>query len=178
MYYVGICNLNLQNIRYLYYVIVRVFDVQRYLPTYLFVIWFWIFLNIFFKLFKSMLWLTWFSFLVWNWFFCLLRVFISSVLQICLQLLWRILVVRLFLIARLARSDPRNHFSVGKSFVFIYSILVYFVMFSFQVLTCLRIVSIRIILNLNKFRQVWTCSDMFENHMNHNNSYHIESEQV
>ena len=83
-------------------------------------------------------------------------------------------VERLFLIARLARSDPRNHFSVG-TYVSIYSILVYFIMFSFQVLTCLRIVSIRIILNLNKFRQVGTCSDMFENH---NNSYHIESEQV
>ena len=81
-----------------------------------------------------------------------------------------------FLIARLARSDPRNHFSVQKKmFCSIYSILVYFIMFSFQVLTCLRIVSIRIILNLNKFRQVGTCSDMFENH---NNSYHIESEQV
>ena len=48
-------------------------------------------------------------------------------------------------------------------------------MFSFRVLTCLRIVSIRIILNLNKFRQVGTCSDMFENR---DNSYHIESEQV
>ena len=39
----------------------------------------------------------------------------------------------------------------------IYSILVYFIMFLFQVLTCLRIVSIRIILNLNKFRHVQTC---------------------
>jgi len=36
----------------------------------------------------------------------------------------------------------------------IYSILVYFTMFSFQVLTCSRIVSIRIILILNKFRHV------------------------
>ena len=44
-----------------------------------------------------------------------------------------------------------------KMFVSIYSILVYFIIFSFQVLTCLRIVSIHIILNLNKFRQVWTC---------------------
>ena len=34
----------------------------------------------------------------------------------------------------------------------------------------LWIVTIHIILNLNKFRQVWTCSDMFENHMNCNNS--------
>ena len=34
------------------------------------------------------------------------------------------------------------------------------------------------ILNLNNFRHVSTCSDMFENHMNRNNSYHIESEQV
>ena len=80
-----------------------------------------------------------------------------------------------FLIARLARSDPRNHFSVQKKLCAIYSILVYFIMFSFQVLTCLRIVSIRIILNLNKFRKVGTCSDMFENC---NNSCHIESEQV
>ena len=61
-----------------------------------------------------------------------------------------------FLIARLARSDPRNRFSVG-TVLSIYSILVYFIMFSFQVLTCLRIVSIRIILNLNKFRHVQTC---------------------
>ena len=47
-----------------------------------------------------------------------------------------------FLIARLARSDPRNHFSVVKKklFVSIYSILAYFTMFSFRVLTCLRIV--------------------------------------
>ena len=50
-----------------------------------------------------------------------------------------------------------------------------------HVQTCLRIVcivTIHIILNLNKFRQVWTCSDVFENHMNLNNSYHIEFEQV
>ena len=83
-----------------------------------------------------------------------------------------------FLIARLARSDPRNRFSVLKNKKLpraIYSILAYFTMFSFQVLTCSRIVSIHIILNLNKFRQVETCSDMFENH---ENSYHIESEQV
>ena len=33
-------------------------------------------------------------------------------------------------------------------------------------------------LDLNKFRQVSTCSDMFENHMNPNNLYHIESKQV
>ena len=31
------------------------------------------------------------------------------------------------------------------------------------------------ITSLNKFRHVWTCSDMFENR---NNSYHIESKQV
>ena len=62
----------------------------------------------------------------------------------------------ILLIARLARSDPRNRFSVG-TLLSIYSILVYFIMFSFQVLTCLRIVSIRIILNLNKFRHVQTC---------------------
>ena len=61
----------------------------------------------------------------------------------------------LFLIARLARSDPRNSFSSVTNFSrAIYSILVYFVMFSFQAWTCLRIVSIRIILNLNKFRHV------------------------
>ena len=87
--------------------------------------------------------------------------------------------VILFLIARLARSDPRNHFSVlnkKKLPRAIYSILVYFTMFSFPVLTCSRIVSIRIIfMILNKFRHVWTCSDMFKNHIN---SYHIESEQV
>ena len=78
-----------------------------------------------------------------------------------------------------------------------------------QVQTCLRIlwiVTIDIILNLNKFRHVWTCSDMFEHvqtclrivsihiilnlnkfgHVstrsdmfeNRINSYHIESEQV
>ena len=29
-----------------------------------------------------------------------------------------------------------------------------------------------------KFRQVLTCSDMFENPMNHNNLYHVESEKV
>ena len=64
----------------------------------------------------------------------------------------------MFLIARLAQSDLRNHFSVqNKIFCFIYSILVYIIMFSLQVLTC---------------------SDMFENHMNRNNWYHIESEQV
>ena len=89
-----------------------------------------------------------------------------------------------FLIARLARSDPRNSFVVFFFFFSalpcaICSILVYyFVMFSFWVLTCLRIVSIRIILNLNKFRHVSTCSDMFENRMNRDNSYHIKSEQV
>ena len=47
-----------------------------------------------------------------------------------------------------------------------------------HVQTCLRIVTIHIILNLNKFRHVSTCSDMFENCMICNNSYHIESEQV
>ena len=36
-----------------------------------------------------------------------------------------------------------------------------------------RIVSIHSILNLNKFRHVSTCSDMFENCMNHNNLYSI-----
>ena len=74
-----------------------------------------------------------------------------------------------------SKRSKESLFSCKKMFVSIYSILVYFIMFSFQVLTCLRIVSIRIILNLNKFRQVGTCSDMFENC---NNSYHIESEQV
>ena len=68
-----------------------------------------------------------------------------------------------------------------EMFVSIYSILAYFTMFSFQVLTCLRIISIRImfqhvqtclritwivtihiILNLNKFRHVSTCSDFEE----------------
>ena len=79
-----------------------------------------------------------------------------------------------------SKQFKESFFSVKKTQLSsaIYSILVYFIMFSFQVLTCLRIVSIRIILNLNKFRQVWTCSDMFENHMSHYNSYHIESEQV
>ena len=101
---------------------------------------------------------------------------------LCFYQLWK------FLIARLARSDPRNSFLACWPFAFfvdllpfscaIYSILVYFIMFWFQVLTCLRIVSIPIILNLNKFRQVWTCSDMFENPKNCNNQYHIESEQV
>ena len=46
---------------------------------------------------------------------------------------------------------------------------------------CLRIIwilTIHIILNLDKFRHVWTCSDIFENHLNCNNSYHIDSEQV
>ena len=47
-----------------------------------------------------------------------------------------------------------------KMFCSTYSILVYFIMFPFQVLTCLRIVSIRIILNLNKFKHVWTCWNM------------------
>ena len=61
----------------------------------------------------------------------------------------------------------------------IYSILVNFTMFSFPVLTCSRIVSIHIIfMILNKFRHVWTCSDMFENHKNCINLYHIEPEQV
>ena len=40
------------------------------------------------------------------------------------------------------------------------------------------IVTIHIMLDLNKFRQVSTCSDMFENCMHCNNSYHIESKQV
>ena len=97
------------------------------------------------------------------------------------------------MIARLARSDPRNHFSVQKkNHRAIYSILVYYTMFSFHlnsyqywiwtsldmfqhVQTCLRIISIHIRLILNKFRHVSTCSDMFENHIN---SCHIDSEQV
>jgi hypothetical protein len=45
-------------------------------------------------------------------------------------------------------------------------------------LTIKRIITIHIILNLNKFRHVSTCSDMFENRMKRNNSYHIESEQI
>ena len=42
-----------------------------------------------------------------------------------------------------------------KTLSSIYSILVYFTMFSFRVLTFLKNVSIHIILNLNKFRHVW-----------------------
>ena len=56
----------------------------------------------------------------------------------------------------------------------------YFNMFK-HVQTWLRIVwimTICIILNLIKFRHVWTCSDMLENHMNCKNSYHIESEKL
>ena len=41
-----------------------------------------------------------------------------------------------------------------------------------------RIVSIHSILNLNKFRHVSTCSDMFEIRMNCNSLYYIESKQV
>ena len=100
-----------------------------------------------------------------------------------------------FLIARLARSDPRNHFvlnflsAVCSNFwVFHHVFISCHDMFencinsyhidSEQVQTCLRIIwiiTICIILNLNKFKQVWTCSDMFNNHIN---SYHIESERV
>ena len=101
---------------------------------------------------------------------------------------------RLFLIARLARSDPRNRFSVQKKsllchllnfsvfhHVFISSLDMFencinsYHIDSEQVQTCLRIIwiiTIRIILNLNKFRHVTTCSDMFENHIN---SYQIDS---
>ena len=61
-------------------------------------------------------------------------------------------------------------------------------MFWFQVLICLRIISNRIILILNEFRHAWksyqfvsvwfwTNLDMFENHINCNNFYCIESEQ-
>jgi hypothetical protein len=57
-------------------------------------------------------------------------------------------------------------------------ILEYFVMFWFQVLTCFRIISNSIILILNKFRHVSSCLDMFENCMNSNNLYHMESKQV
>ena len=96
-----------------------------------------------------------------------------------------------------ARSDPRNHFSVQKKMfschllnfsvfhhVFISSLDMFencinsYHIDSEQVQTCLRIIwiiTIRIILNLNKFRHVTTCSDMFENHIN---SYQIDSEQV
>ena len=99
-----------------------------------------------------------------------------------------------FLIAQLARSDPRNNLSssVWISFchllifsvfrhVFISSLDMFkncinlYHIDSEQVQTCLRIawiVTIYIILNLNKFRHVWTCSYMFENRMNHINLYH------
>ena len=55
-----------------------------------------------------------------------------------------------FLIARLARSDPRNHFSVGN--------------------VCFHL------LNFSVFHHVFISSlDMFKNHIN---SYHIEFKQV
>ena len=75
--------------------------------------------------------------------------------QLCF---WNLKKEASFLIARLAWSDPRNSFFSQCQWEYscaIYSILVYFVMFSFRVLTCLRIVSIHIILILNKFRHVW-----------------------
>jgi hypothetical protein len=63
----------------------------------------------------------------------------------------------LFLIARLARSDPRNNFVVV-------------VVGNFLPAVCS---------NFRVFRYVLISSpDMFKNHMNRNNSYHIESEQV
>ena len=87
-----------------------------------------------------------------------------------------------------SKQFKESFFSVKKTQLSsaIYSILVFSVMFSFQVLTCLRIVSIHIILILNKFRHAWesyqfisywfwTSLDMFENR---NDSCHIDSEQV
>ena len=54
-----------------------------------------------------------------------------------------------------SKRSKESLFSVKKKLPrAIYSILAYFTMFSFRVLTCSRIVSIRIILILNKFRQV------------------------
>ena len=50
-----------------------------------------------------------------------------------------------------------------------------------HVQTCLRIiriVTVHILVNLNKFRHVSTCSDMFEKHIICKNLYHIESEKV
>ena len=61
------------------------------------------------------------------------------------------------MIARLARSNPRNHFVVVN---FLCAVCSNFRVFRHVVIW---IVSIGIILNLNKFRHVWTCSDMFEN---------------
>ena len=59
--------------------------------------------------------------------------------------------IRMFLIARLARSDPRNRFSVPKNFV-------------------------GHLLNFSVFHHVFISSlDMFKNCIN---SYHIESKQV
>ena len=85
-----------------------------------------------------------------------------------LLILWqKIFYYKAFLIARPARSDPRNSFVVRKKQQHFLNFFEYFVMFWFQVLTCLEIVSYWI------FRQVWICSNMFENHMNYNNSYHI-----
>ena len=60
------------------------------------------------------------------------------------------------MIARLARSNPRNHFVVVN---FLCAVCSNFRVFRHVVIW---IISIGIILNLNKFRHVWTCSDMFQ----------------
>ena len=54
------------------------------------------------------------------------------------------------------KKNPRAIYSISYFSVFRHVFI--------SSLDMLRIVSIRIILNLNKFRQVWTWSDMFENH--------------
>ena len=71
------------------------------------------------------------------------------------QILWqKCICQKPFLIARLARSDPRNHFSVQRK----------------------KKTSSCHLLNFSVFRHVFISSlDMFENR---NNSYHIESKQV
>ena len=132
------------------------------------------------------------SWVIWHWFEAISKIFGSAIFEVI-----QVKEIRF----RYQEPKPRFNFGIGiridfwsldlleaiqgitfqckkKMFCSIYSILAYFTMFSFRVLTFLKIVSIHIILNLNKFRQVWTCSDMFENPKNCNNQYHIESEQV
>jgi hypothetical protein len=105
-------------------------------------------------------------------------------LRIKKKILWE--DTKIFDRSTCSKRSKESLFSVKKLPSAIHSILAYFTMFSFRVLTCLRIVSIRIILILNKFKHawesyqlisywLWTSLDMFENR---NNSYHIESEQV
>ena len=77
-----------------------------------------------------------------------------------------------FLIARLAQSNPRNHYFQCTSMYHLNN----FSVFRHIIISSLDM--IKSCINSYQNYWFWTSLDMFENDMNRNNLHHIDSEQV